>query len=283
MMKGPRFSRTTARAAPWLVGVALLTSFFTLLPLAGAQARTLNEILSAGTIRVGVNPNYPPTAEYNNKNQLVGFEVDIAKKLAEMLGVKVHFVTVSPNSRIPFVTSNKIDIVMGAMTRTPDRAKLIDFTVPINTEGFGLLTTQSESYTKIGQFNSDKVTLVEVRGTTPVPWIRNNLPKAKLLLLSQWTDALRAIQDGRATALIADFAIFGQWMKKLPEVKWKILKDSFGPVYYDCLGIAQGNNTLRNWLNIALFKLQTEGFIENSWEKWYGAPMVAPVRPQPYF
>ena len=64
---------------------------------ASAQARTLNEILSAGEIRVGVNPNYPPATQYNDKNELVGFEIDIAQKLAEMLGVKISFVTVDPS------------------------------------------------------------------------------------------------------------------------------------------------------------------------------------------
>jgi len=251
--------------------------------MASAQARTLDQIISDGTIRVGVNPNYPPTALYNDKNQLVGFEVDIANKLADMLGVKVDYVTVTPNARIPFVTSGKIDVVMGAMTRTVDRAKLIDFTVPINTEGFGVLTTEGQSYKKVQELNTADVTLVEVRGTTPVPWIKENLPKAKLLLLSQWTDALRAIEQGRATATIADFTSFGEWTKQFPNVKWRILKDTFGPAYYDCIGLTHDNTALRSWLNVALFQLKTDGFVDAAWRKWYGMDMVVPLRAQPWF
>jgi polar amino acid transport system substrate-binding protein len=247
------------------------------------HARTLNEILSAGEIRVGVNPNYPPATQYNDKNELVGFEVDVANKLAEMLGVKIAFVTVDPNSRIPFVTSNKIDFVMGGMTRTPDRAKLIDFTVPINTEAFAVLTTEGQPFNSVTEMNNDKVTFVEVRGTTPVPYIQQNLANAKLLLLDDWPDAFRALADGRATAIIADQAFFGDWLKKFGDVKWKILKGVFGPVYYDCLGVAQGNDSLRRWLNVALFNLQSQGFVDESWKRWYNLEMVVPVNPQPYF
>src|SRR3954453_23887091 len=195
-----------------------------------AFARTLDEILSAGELRVGVNPNYPPTALYNEKNELVGFEVDVAKRLAEMLGVKPQFVIVDPASRIPFVTSNKIDVVMGGMTRTPDRAKLIDFTVPIYTEGSAVLTTEAQKYGTVDSLNDDQVTFAEVRGTTPVAFIQQSLPKAKLLFLENWTDAVRAIATGRATALIADPAFFTSLLPNFPDAKFRVLKGAAGPV-----------------------------------------------------
>ncbi len=143
-----------------------------------AQARSLDDILSAGELKVGVNPNYPPTAMYDDKNQLVGFDIDVSTKLAAMLGVKVTFVTVDPNSRVPFITSGRIDIVMGGMTRTPDRAKLIEFTLPVMTESLGALSIEGKPFKSLGDLDKDTVTLAEVRGTTPIPWIAANLPHA---------------------------------------------------------------------------------------------------------
>ena len=248
-----------------------------------ARARTLDQILSSGEIRVGVNPNYPPNAMYNNKNQLVGFEVDVARQLGKMLGVKVHFVVVNPASRIPFVVADKIDVVMGGMTRTPDRAKVISFSVPINTEAPGVLTTDAAPYESPAQMNTPKVTFAEVRGTTDVPLLKRVLPKARILFLENWADAVRAVTDGRATAVLADPAFYSTLLGNFPNTKWKILKGTVGPVYYDCLGLAMGNEALRQWLNVALFSLETEGFVEKSWEKWHHAPMVVPVAPQPYF
>ena len=85
-----------------------------------ADARSLDEILSSGTLKVGVNPTLPPLGTYDDKNQIVGFDVDYAQKLADMLGVKLEVVQVGSPDRIPFVASGKIDIVMGAMTRNPE-------------------------------------------------------------------------------------------------------------------------------------------------------------------
>lgn len=248
-----------------------------------ARARTLDQVLSAGELRVGVNPNYPPTSLYNDKNELVGFDVDVSNKLASMLGVKLTLVTVDPAARIPFLTSDKVDVSMGALTRTPDRAKLVDFTVPINTEGMAVLTTEAQPYKGVGDMDDPAVTFVEVRGTTPVAFIQQQLPKAKLLLLSDWPDAFRAISDGRATAVIADSSFFGEQIKTFPDVKWKMLPGSFGPVYYDCAGVSKGNDSLRLWLNTALFQLESDGFVDGVWKTWYGLPMAAPIRPQPYF
>jgi len=156
-----------------LAAVAVLAALTTGLAIAGsARARSLDAILSAGELRVGVNPNYPPTAMYDDKNQLVGFDVDVSKKLAAMLGVKVTYVTVDPNSRVPFITSGRIDIVMGGMTRTPDRAKLIDFTVPIMTESLGALSVEGKPYKTLMDLDKPSVTLAEVRGTTPIPFSR---------------------------------------------------------------------------------------------------------------
>jgi polar amino acid transport system substrate-binding protein len=252
-------------------------------PLASAQARSLSDILSSGELHVGVNPNYPPAALYDEKNQLAGFDVDVATHLAKMLGVKLHLVVVDPASRITFLASDKIDYVMAGMTRTPERAKIIDFTVPVNTEAFGLVTTKSAPYAAITDMNDEKVTFAEVRGTTPVSYLQENLPKARLLLLANWPDAYRAVRDSRATAVVEEGASMGKELKLLPDVPWRVIPGSFGPISYGCAGIAKGNDSLRHWLSVALFALQTNGTIDAIWRKWYGTDMMAKVVPQPYF
>src|SRR5229473_434124 len=91
------------------------------------SARTLDEILSSKKLVVGVNPTLPPLGLFNDKNEIDGFDVEISRKLAEMLGVQLEVVKVGSPDRVPFVASGKIDYVMGALTRTPERAKVIDF------------------------------------------------------------------------------------------------------------------------------------------------------------
>ncbi len=266
-----------------LAAVAVLAALTTGLAIAGsAQARSLDAILSAGELRVGVNPNYPPTAMYDDKNQLVGFDVDVSKKLAAMLGVKVTYVTVDPNSRVPFITSGRIDIVMGGMTRTPDRAKLIDFTVPIMTESLGALSVEGKPYKTLMDLDKPSVTLAEVRGTTPIPFIAANLPKAKVLLLDNHPDVLRAVAQGRADAVVDDLASLGQVAKTI-DAKWMPLAGHAKEVDWDCIGVNKADPTLKTWLNVALYSLEQNDFVQSDYKRWYGFDMAAPIPINPYF
>lgn len=247
-----------------------------------AQVHTLDQILSAKKLVVGVNPTLPPLASMNDKNEIVGYDVDIAQKLGAMLGVPVELVTVGSPDRVPFVATGKVDIVMGALTRTPDRAKVIDFTVPIQTEALSVLTIEAKPFTTWQDLNKDSVTLVQVRGTTPLDFIKASVPQAKLLLLDNYPDAVRALAQGRADAMIDVVDYLGNFTKNYP-VQWKILKQPIGGVDYDSIGVAKGNDTLRNWLNIALFSLSENGFMAATYKKWFGIDMVVPIVANPYF
>jgi polar amino acid transport system substrate-binding protein len=264
------------RLAPWL----MVLGAFVLV--GSVQARSLDAIITAGELKVGVNPNYPPTAMYDSQNQLAGFDVDISNKLGQMLGVKVTFVTVDPNSRIPFLTSGRIDLVMGGMTRTPDRAKLIDFSLPIMTESLGALSLEGKPFKNLMDLNKPDVTLAEVRGTTPIPWIAANLPNAKVLQLDNHPDVLRAVAQGRADAVVDDLASLGQISKTI-DAKWMPLQGHAKDVDWDCIGVNKADGTLKSWLNVAIYSLEQGGFIQGEYQKWFGFQMVAPIPDQPYF
>jgi polar amino acid transport system substrate-binding protein len=257
-----------------MVGFALLAG--------GAEARPLDDVLQAKKLVVGVNPTLPPLGIFNEKNQIDGFDVDIAKKLGQMLGVEVEIVQVGSPDRVPFVASGKVDIVMGAMTRTPERAKVIDFTVPVHTEVFGVLTTEGKPYASAKDLNDEKITLVQVRGSTPVQWIEKNAPKAKTLLLDNYPDAVRALSQGRGDAMIDVVDFLGNLMNQYKSTKWKVLEAPVD-VYYCALGVAKNSATLRDWLNVALFELHRSGQIDETWQKWFGVKMFYETKWTPYF
>ena len=104
-----------------------------------AESRTLDEIISDGSLRIGVNPNFPPMSSYGMTNQLEGFDIDIGNVIAAELGVEAEFVTTEAAQRVPFLISKRIDIALGAMTRTPERAKVISYTVPLHSESMGVI------------------------------------------------------------------------------------------------------------------------------------------------
>lgn len=158
--------RNAVRRALLAAGSLALGSTLLGLP-ASASARTLDEIVASKKIVIGVNPTLPPLGIFNDKNEIDGFDVEIARKLGELLGVKTEIVQVGSPDRIPFVSSGKIDAVLGAMTITAERQKVIDFTVPLHTEVLGVLTTKAKPYKDWMELNDPSVKLVEVRGATP--------------------------------------------------------------------------------------------------------------------
>ncbi len=227
-----------------------------------AEARTLDEIMKSGVIRVGVNPTLPPLGKFDDKNEIVGFDVDYAGEIAKLLGVKLEVVQVGSPDRIPFVTAGKIDFVMGAMTRNTDRAKVIDFTVPVHTEVLGVLTTKANTFTDWRQFDDPSVTFGAGARLDPGEVHRENLPKAKVTLLDNYPDAVRALAQGRGTAMIDVIDFMGEHMSK-HKVDWRIVETPID-VYYCSLGVAKGSTGLKDWLNVAIFDLYRKGKTERS-------------------
>jgi len=137
-----------------------------------SEARSLDEIIEAGEIRIGVNPNFPPMSSYGKTNELEGFDIDIGNKIGDALGVKAVFVPTETAQRVPFLVSDKIDLSLGALTRTVARAKLIDYTVPLHTEAMAALTTDKVDVDNWMDFNSDKYTLANMRGNWSVGFLK---------------------------------------------------------------------------------------------------------------
>ena len=262
-----------------------LLSLFILLAIAAAMpagARTLDEIIKDGTIRIGVNPNFPPMSSFGMTNQLEGFDIDVANVIAESLGVDADFITTETAQRVPFLISNRIDIALGAMTRTPERAKLISYTVPLHSEAMGVITTDKIAVSTWQELNSEDITLVNMRGNLSVTILKERLPKPRVLLVDGNADTIRAIAQGRADALVENVDFFLKFTENYRNVNWHVLDD---PIFvaYCGIGVSKGNNELREFLNILLYDLHSSGYVNETWQKWYGTPMAVPVRPNPYF
>lgn len=247
-----------------------------------AHAASLDDIIKAGKIRVGVNPNFPPMSSYGKTNQLEGFDIEIARRIADALGVEVVFVTTETAQRVPFLVSNRIDIALGALTRTPERTKLISFTVPLHTESMGVITTDRVAVDSWKDLNSKDFTLVNMRGNLSVEILKTKLPLPKVLLVDGNADTIRAIAQGRADALVENVDFFLAFIKNYRQVEWRVLKE---PIFvaYCAIGLAQGNDDLRDFLNVLLYDMHANGEVDEMWTKWYGSPMAVPVTPDPYF
>ena len=247
-----------------------------------AHARTLQEILSSGAIRIGINPNSPPMSSYGKDNQLEGFDIDVGNAIAKAMNVKAEFVPTEVAQRVPFLVSNRTDISLGALTRTPARALLIDFTVPLHTESMSMLATDKVAVKSWSELNDEKYTYVTVRSTWTVDFLKEKLPKAKVLLVDANPDAVRALAQGRADAMVDLLDFYMAFTKNYPAVKWTRSNDTVFTAY-DAIGTQKGNAGLIQFLNAQIYTMHSDGAVSALWEKWFGTPMLVPVPVQPFF
>src|SRR5258708_39921195 len=117
----------TRTARTWMAALALALGFACSEP---AQAQTVDEIISRGTINIGVLVDLPPYGILNAQQEPDGYDIEVAKLLGKYLGVKANLVQLTSPNRIPFLVTNKVDLIVATFGITPERAKQVLFSIP---------------------------------------------------------------------------------------------------------------------------------------------------------
>jgi len=265
-----------------MLAAALAACLLLALPLAG-EARTLDEIIADGTVKIGVHPNLPPLSYRDESGNWQGFDIELGKLLAEKMGVAPEFVGTEFNARVPGLVSDLIDLSLAALTRNSERTKVIDFTFPVYTENLAVLTTD-----KVGEVQSWKdldregLTMVGCRGCFPVQWMKDNMPKVEVLVVDSGSDMVRTIAQGRADGMVANLEWHKRFTENHPDVAWVIIPEVIRTSYC-AIGVKKGNAGLRDYLNAALYELQSAGIHNQLWEQFWDRPPLVKVVPQPYW
>lgn len=150
------------------------------LPALASETPNLDKINERGSLRVGMS-TFVPWAMRNKQGDLVGFEIDVAKRLAEDSGWKVEFVPTAWDGIIPSLLSNKFDVIIGGMSITEARAKSVLFTEPYSHSGVQLAANKelAEGFTQISDFDSRRVKIAARRGAFTVQVARETFLKRK--------------------------------------------------------------------------------------------------------
>ena len=169
-----------------------------------ASTTNLDKISERGTLRVGMS-TFVPWAMRNKQGELIGFEIDVAKRLAADSGWKVEFVPTAWDGIIPALLAKKFDVIIGGMSITEERAKSVLFTTPYSHSGVQVAANKelAEGFTQFSDFNSRKVKIAARRGAFTVQVARETFPKAKILQFDDDAQAFQEVLNGNAYAVIA--------------------------------------------------------------------------------
>lgn len=164
----------------------------------------LDSINQRGTLRVGMS-TFVPWAMRNKQGELIGFEIDVAKRLAADSGWKVEFVPTAWDGIIPALLAKKFDVIIGGMSVTPERSKSVLFTAPYSHSGVQIAAskTLAADFTSMEKFNSRRVKIAARRGAFTVQVARESFPKATILQFDDDAQAFQEVINGNAHAVIA--------------------------------------------------------------------------------
>ncbi len=231
-----------------------------------SEKGSIQEIKDRGTIKIGVFSDKPPFGYVDSSGDNQGFDVLIAKRFAkDLLGdeSKVEFVLVEAANRVPFLETNKVDIIMANFTVTDERKEKVDFANPYMKVSLGIVSPDGEQITSVDQLKGKK--LVVNKGTTAETYFLKNHPDIELLRFEQNTEAFEALKDSRGAALAHDNTEVLAWAKSNPGFTVGVPtlggQDTIAPA------VQKGNTELLEWINSELENIGKENFIHKAYSE----------------
>lgn len=221
-------------------------------------------------MRVGFD-TFVPWAMQDKNGEYIGFEIDVARRMAEDMGVKVEFVPTKWSGIIPALLTGKFDIIIGGMGIQPARNLKVNFSQPYEFSGMSLVASSKLAAGRmgLGTFNTPDTTLAVKTGATSVAAAKKYLPKATLRMFDDEAQALQEVLNGRAHAMVAS--------APFPEQQAIINKDSlFLPLKGDTFtkepigfAIRKGDADFLNFLNNWILVTQAEGWLADRYDYWF--------------
>ncbi|MDE2926335.1 MAG: transporter substrate-binding domain-containing protein [Acidobacteriota bacterium] len=229
----------------------------------------LDEVQDRGTIRVGLGL-FEPWSLCNNDGELVGFEIDVATKLAADMGVEVEFARTNWSYIISSLIAEDFDAIISGMTILPSRNLRINFTSPYNMTGVYLVanTAQTMDLETLEDFNSADVTIGTRRGASSIPAIENVFPNAMIELFDTDTEILDAVVAGDVHAAAAFATTRNSWVEANPDTLHLPSDDAFGSEAL-AMGIRKGDLDTLNFLNGWITVNEASGWLEQRRQYWF--------------
>lgn len=224
--------------------------------------RTLDEIKESGKIVIGVFSDKNPFGYVDENGKYQGYDVYFAERIAKDLGVEVEYVSTEAASRVEYLKTGKVDVILANFTVTEERAQEVDFALPYMKVALGVVSPDSALITSADDLKGK--TLIVAKGTTAETYFTENYPDVKLLKFDQYTEAYNALLDGRGDALSTDNTEVLAWA--LQNEGFSVGIESLGDLDTIAPAVSKGNTTLMTWINEEIEALADEQFFHEDYK-----------------
>lgn len=254
-----------------MAGVLMAAAFGFSTP---SHAQTVKEIKDKGTITIGMLVDFPPFGITNAEGKPDGYDADVAALLAKHMGVKLNIVPVTGPNRIPYLLTNKVDLLVASLGITPERAKQVQFSDPYAAIEIGLLAPQGTAIKAPEDLAGKRVGVA--RASTQDQSLTAVAPKdARVMRFDDDASAVQAMLSGQVDALGISNVVAQQIKKMAPsanyEMKFVLRSQVQG------IAMRQGQDEMLKWVNDFLATVKKNGELNAIHQKWLGTDLPAAV------
>jgi polar amino acid transport system substrate-binding protein len=225
--------------------------------------RTLDEIKESGTINIGVFSDKNPFGYVDENGDYQGYDVYLANRLGEDLGVEVNFVSTEAASRIEYLQTGKVDLILANFTVTEQRAEEVDFALPYMNVALGVVSPEDNVIESLDDLGADDQVIV-ISGTTAETYLTENYPNITLQKYDTYAAAKSAIENGNGVAWANDNTEVIAFASQNPGYVVGI--PSLGSQDTIAPAVTKGNSTLLDWINDEIVALGEENFFHADYE-----------------
>jgi polar amino acid transport system substrate-binding protein len=235
----------------------------------GTGEAMLEQALKRGLLRIGMS-TFGPWAMQDKSGNFVGFEIDVARRLAQDMGVKVEFVPTKWSGIIPALLTGKFDIIIGGMSVKADRNLKVNFTDPYYYTGMSIVAHKelAKGFDSLDDFNKPDVVIAVRIGTTGVAAAKKYMPNAQLRQFDEESQAVQELLNGRAHAFVSEEPLPAFQAVKNPDKLFLPVKEAFArsPIG---LAVRKGDMDTLNFLNNWIRLIQEEGWLQERRHYWF--------------
>ena len=249
-----------------------LLSLFVLvigLAISGAQADALDDITKRGTLRVGVSLFTPWTIQ-NEEGKLAGFDVDVARKIADDMGLKVELKVYPWEDIMPALNKGEIDLIAAGMAITPSRALKVAFSQPYSESGVTLAThtANTKNINSLTELNKKEITITAVKDSIGGDLAASVFDKATLTLFEKPEQAEKAVLEGKAHGYVASSPMANILALTHPEVVDLPLPEALLS-YKIGFAVRKNEQSLLNFLNAWIVSRTADRWLPASANFWF--------------
>lgn len=247
----------------------LIMSLFLLLSIVGCA----NSASGDKELIVGIDDKFAPMGFRDEKNEIVGFDIDYARAAVEKMGYTVKFQPIDWKTKESELMSGRIDLIWNGYTITDERKEKVLFTEPYLKNSQVVAVMADSNIQEISDLAGKKIGLQALSSASNA--LDKHDIKSQVSDISEYSDNVLALSDlknGRVDAVVIDEVVIKYYMSK-EEGTYKLLEEALAPEEYG-VGVKKGQEDLLSELQKALDELNADGTAAEISEKWFGEDKV---------